>query len=104
MERRVARDRLPRVPRFYFHLYDDFDAPDDEGLEMGNLATARVYAFHLARFTAGETIKDHGHFVGDHRIDIENEEGAVLDTIYFRDAVEIRSLRNDPALAYRLQP
>ena len=58
---------------------------------MADLATARAYAFHLAWFTAAETIKDHGHFVGDHRIDIENDKGAVLDTIYFRDAVEIEA-------------
>ena len=80
-----------RVPRFYFHLYDDFDAPDGEGLEMADLATARVYAHHLARFTAGETMKDHGSFVGDHRIDVENGEGKVLGTVYFRDAVEIEA-------------
>ena len=79
------------MPRFYFHLYDDFDAPDPEGLEMADLATARVYALHLARFTAGETMKDHGSFVGDHRIDVENVEGKVLSRVYFRDAVEIEA-------------
>ena len=79
------------MPRFFFHLYDDFDAPDDEGVQMADLATARIYALHLARFTAGQTMKDHGSFVGDHRIEIENDEGRVLGTVYFRDAVEIEA-------------
>jgi hypothetical protein len=56
---------------------------------MPNLATARAFTVHLARFTAAETIKDVGHFVPDHRIDIEDENGTVLDTLYFRDAVKI---------------
>ena len=77
------------VPKFYFHLHDDVDAPDEEGLEMADLATARAYTIHLARFTAADAIKESGRYVPDHRIDIENGEGQVLDTIYFRDAVEI---------------
>jgi Domain of unknown function (DUF6894) len=58
---------------------------------MPDLATARAYSLHLARFSAAETIKDTGHFVGDHRIDIEDEQGKVLGTIYFRDAVEVEA-------------
>lgn len=48
-------------------------------------------ALHNARFTAGQTVKDMGHFIGDHRIDIEDENGTVLDTVYFRDAVRIEA-------------
>ena len=77
------------MPRFYFHLYDDLDAPDEEGVELADLETARGYARRNAVFTAGETIKETGRLVADHRIDIEDEQGNVLDTIYFRDAVKI---------------
>ncbi|MBA3512332.1 hypothetical protein [Sphingomonas sp.] len=77
------------MPRFYFHLYNDVDAPDEEGREMPDLATAHAYTVHLVRFTAAETIKDEGHFVLDHRIEIEDEHGTVLDTVYFKDAVKI---------------
>jgi hypothetical protein len=79
------------VPRYYFHLHNDVEAPDEEGLEFADLATARSYTVHLARFTAAESIKDMGHIVGDHRIDIEDESGTVLDTVYFRDAVRIEA-------------
>jgi hypothetical protein len=37
------------VPRCYFHLLDDIDAPDDEGKELPDLETARKQARHYAR-------------------------------------------------------
>lgn len=67
------------------------DAPDPDGVELPNLVEAREAAVRSARFTAAETIKDEGHFVGDHRIDIEDENGTVLETIYFRDAVKVEA-------------
>ena len=67
------------------------DAPDPEGIELRDLTEARVVALHNARFSAAESIKDMGHIVGDHRIDIEDENGTVLDTVYFRDAVKIEA-------------
>jgi hypothetical protein len=79
------------VPHYFFHLHNDVDAPDREGLELDNLESARRFALKQARFTAAETIKEAGHIVGDHRIDIEDENGAVLDTVYFRDAVKIEA-------------
>ena len=77
------------MPRFFFHLHNDVDAPDPDGVELRNLEEARAVALHNARFSAGESVKDMGHIVGDHRIDIEDENGTVLDTVYFRDAVKI---------------
>jgi hypothetical protein len=77
------------MPRYFFHLYNDIEAPDLEGVEMPNIAAARMAAIHTARFTVAETIKTEGRFVGDHRIDIEDDDGKVLETIYFRDAVLI---------------
>ena len=77
------------MPRYHFHLHNDVNCPDEEGVELPDLQAARKTALHNARFTAGETVKDRGHLFGDHRIDIEDENGAVLDTVYFRDAVKI---------------
>jgi hypothetical protein len=65
------------------------DSPDTEGTDLADLTAARLWASQNVRFTAGETVKDKGHIIGDHRIDIENEHGQVLDTVYFRDAVKI---------------
>lgn len=77
------------MPRFYFHLYDAVDAPDEEGVELPDLGAARQFAERNARFTAAETIKEAGYFVPDHRIDIENENGQVIDTVHFGDAVKV---------------
>ena len=67
------------------------DAPDPEGTELPSVEAARMVAMHHARFTAAESFKDMGHFVGDHRIDIEDENGSVLDTVHFKDAVKIEA-------------
>ena len=77
------------MPRFFFHLHNDLDCPDEEGLELADLAAARTHASRSARVIAGETVKEQGHIIGDHRIDIEDEHGSVLDSVYFRDAVKI---------------
>ena len=79
------------MPRYFFHLHNDVDAPDPDGVELRNLDEARAVALHNARFTAAETIKDEGHFIADHRIDVEDENGNVLATVYFRDAVKIEA-------------
>jgi hypothetical protein len=77
------------VPRFYFHLHNDIDAPDDEGAEFPDLAAARAHCVHLVRVTFGETAKDEGRVVLHHRIDIEDEHGAVLGSVRFGEAVQV---------------
>jgi hypothetical protein len=78
------------MPRYFFHLYNDVEARDPDGTELPNVGAARMAALHDVRFTVAETIKAEGRFVGDHRIDIEDSDGNVVDTIYFRDAVKIQ--------------
>lgn len=77
------------MPRYYFHLYNDVDAPDDEGKELPDLKAAREVARDNARFTFSQTVMDEGRASLDHRIDIEDEHGRVLDTVWFRDVVRI---------------
>jgi hypothetical protein len=77
------------VPRFYFHLHNDVDVPDDEGVELPDLQAARTHAVRSARVTFAETAKDNVRVVLHHRIDIENEQRVVLDTVHFRDAVKV---------------
>jgi hypothetical protein len=77
------------MPRFYFHLLNDVDALDDEGKELPNLEAAREVARRNARFTAAETLKEQGRLVLSHRIQIEDADGKVLDTVYFSDVLNI---------------
>lgn len=77
------------MPRYYFHLFNDVDAPDNEGLDLLDLVEARRHAGNQARFTAGETVKLKGTIDLRHRIDIEDQQGNVLDTVRFGDVVAV---------------
>ena len=77
------------MPRYYFHLYTDVDAPDLEGKELNDLDEARACAVMHIRDIASETLKTKGRFVREHRIDIEDGAGNVIDTVRFAEAVAI---------------
>ena len=77
------------MPRFYFHLRNDLDVPDDEGKELPDMQAALEYARTNARLEAAETLKEQGKLTLSHRIDIEDERGNVLDTVRFADVVAI---------------
>ena len=77
------------MPRYYFHLYNEVDAPDEEGKEFPDIDSALETARDNARFTFAQTVRDEGRANLDHRIDIEDEQGRVLETVWFRDAVKI---------------
>ena len=67
------------------------DVPDDEGKEMPSAEAARAYASDLARFELSEMVKDEGRVTLQHRIDIEDERHRVVDTVWFRDVVQVES-------------
>ena len=77
------------MPRYYFHLLNDVDVPDEEGKELPDLEAAREQARFNVRFTAGETLKEEGRISLGHRIEIEDAGGTVLDTVYFGDVLQI---------------
>jgi hypothetical protein len=77
------------VPRYFFNVYDDVIALDDEGLELPNEAAARLRALAGARDIIAEQVK-HGYFVRSHWIDVADQHGEVLFAIRFGDAVEIK--------------
>jgi hypothetical protein len=79
------------VPRYYFHLYDDLDCPDLEGIELPDLEAAQAKALHEARSLMGVLVDSEGRIALHHRIDIEDEQGVVLATIPFSDAVAIET-------------
>ena len=81
--------RFRTVPKYYFHLINDLDVPDEEGQELPDLAAARAHGIHQARVLIGEMAKEVARIVLHHRIDIEDEQGMVLNTVYFRDVVSV---------------
>ena len=77
------------MPRFYFHVFDDLDARDYEGIELRDVNEAIVYATRSAQQLMAETLKDSGAIDLDHRIVVADEQGRVVETVRFRDAVKI---------------
>ena len=74
--------------RYYFHLHDDLETFDDEGLELKNAAAAREVAVKIVRELICDDVKA-GRVALDHRIDIADQSGAVIDVVKFRDGVRV---------------
>lgn len=79
------------MPRYHFHVHDDVDAPDEEGIELADLDAARSAAVAGAIELMCALLRSEGRIALHHRIDIENDTGAVLATVQFRDVVTIES-------------
>ena len=79
------------MPTYFFHLRNDLDVPDREGKDLPSLEAAKSQARSEARVLIGESAREQGRVVLHHSIDIEDETGAVLDTVFFRDVLEIES-------------
>lgn len=77
------------MPRFFFHLIDDLDVPDNEGVELADLDSAQARAVHSARSLMCETIQRDGRITLGHRIDIEDDQHRVVASVPFGDAVKI---------------
>jgi hypothetical protein len=73
------------MPRFYFHVRDDVDVRDETGKELQDLAAAVAYSMEQARYHAVKATNEKGSVVADHRIDIEDKDGHVLDSVLFAD-------------------
>jgi hypothetical protein len=77
------------VPRYFFNVYDDVVAPDEEGMELPNLQAARLHAMAGARDLIVSQVK-HGYMVRSHWIDVADDQGVVVLSITFGEAVEVR--------------
>ena len=77
------------MPRYFFHVYDDIVAQDEEGAELPNLAAARLYALKGARDLISEQVR-RGYFVLSHWIDVVDQQGEKVLTVTFQEAVDIK--------------
>ena len=77
------------MPRYYFHLYNDIDARDEEGVELPDLEAARDHATAEARNMTSVSVLEHGRVNLHHRIEVADHAGAVVATVEFGDAVAI---------------
>lgn len=77
------------MPKFYFHLRNDIDVPDDEGRDLPDLEAARDEAICLARFEISQAVTRDAKITLSHRIEIEDDDKQVVDTVWFRDVVAV---------------
>ena len=65
------------VKRYYFHLVDQYDViPDEVGIEVANLAQARVEAINAVHEFRQECVRT-AAVSGDWRIEVTDAFGAV---------------------------
>jgi hypothetical protein len=74
--------------RYYFHLRNDVDAPDDEGRELGSIEAAREIACEEARMLAADEV-GRGHLNLDHAIEVTDGAGVPLFRVAFGEAVTV---------------
>jgi hypothetical protein len=79
-----------QVPRYFFHVYDDLDLRDEEGIELADVESARAAALAGARAMMCDQVMK-GRLSLDHRIEIETETGEPVLTLPFGEAVKIET-------------
>ena len=73
------------MPRYFFDLHNDLDAPDPEGKELPDLDAAKAHAIRLTRGMVAASATEHGKIDLGHCIEIR--DGEVVAVIKFEDAV-----------------
>ena len=76
------------MPRYFFHLYDDTVALDEEGKDLPSADLAREHALKEARQIASSEVLD-GHLGLNHRIEVTDAHDAPVATMQFKEAVQL---------------
>jgi len=75
------------MPRFYFRFCDGDELPDDVGIELPDVQSARTEAILGIRSLVADFARQ-GRVPVSERVQIEDETGAALLTISFGEAVK----------------
>ena len=77
------------MSRYFFHVYSDTVALDEDGEDLASVTIAREAAVRSAREFAAEEITTRGEVHLHHRIEVEDEEGRPVFTLPFSAAFKI---------------
>ena len=77
------------MSRYFFHVYSDTVALDQDGQDLASVAIAREAAVRAAREFAAEEITKRGEVYLRHRIEVEDEQGRPVFTLPFSAAFKI---------------
>jgi hypothetical protein len=78
------------VPRFFFDLHNDMEAPDEEGVELPGLEAAKAHALCEARTMIRASVAESAKINLCHHIDVRDETGTVVYVVHFEDAVTVK--------------
>jgi len=76
------------MPRYFFDLFNDIQAPDLEGKDLHDLDAARANAVREAREMMAESVTK-GRLDLRHYIQVRDDAGQVVTVVQFGDAVVI---------------
>ncbi|MBB5714337.1 DUF6894 family protein [Sphingomonas aerophila] len=78
------------MPRFYLHVFNDASVLDTEGSELPDLEAAARDAVQGIRELIAEEVVAGRPISRQHRIEIQDEDGAHLRTVFFGDVLRLR--------------
>lgn len=81
---------MRKMPRFFFHVYDEALVKDEDGIELADATAARLAALAGARALMCDQLKT-GRLSLHHRIEVVDETGARVLSLPFGDAVRIET-------------
>jgi hypothetical protein len=83
------------MPLYFLHVFNRTGCSrDEEGMDLPDLAAARVAAVEGIRSILQDEV-GHGMIDFEGRVEIEDEAGAVLATVSYAEAVDLRPERKD---------
>ncbi|MCL6699615.1 hypothetical protein LZ496_12585 [Sphingomonas sp. NSE70-1] len=77
------------MSRYFFHVYSDAVAHDEDGQDLASVTIAREAAVRAAREFAADQITERGEVHLRHRIEVEDEQGRPVFTLPFAAAFKI---------------
>ena len=77
------------MSRYFFHVYSDTVALDEDGQDLASVAVAREAAVRAAREFAADEIIKQGAVHLRHRIEVEDQQGRPVFTLPFSAAFRI---------------
>jgi hypothetical protein len=76
------------MPRYFFDLYNDEVALDEEGAVLAGPDEAYRRALMEAREMIAAIVEDHRKIDLKHRIEVRGESGQILERIPFEQAIQ----------------
>ncbi|GAA3709310.1 hypothetical protein GCM10022268_18260 [Sphingomonas cynarae] len=78
------------MPRFHLNIFSDVEARDDEGIERPDLDRVIKEAVVGVRDLVASNIREGRAVYRSHRIEITDEAGNLMHTVYFGDVIDLR--------------